>query len=64
MEDKLGHEWITQPTCKVAQSAASKDRLALDRVAGLLDGREWNADTLADIAEAVRDTGRKVEDLP
>ncbi len=41
----------------------TSDKVALDVIARLLDGTEWNgADTLDAIAELLRDTGRKVRD--
>jgi hypothetical protein len=46
-----------------AVDAAPPDSLALDRIAAVLDGREWDADTLDAVAEAVRSTGRPVRDV-
>ena len=39
------------------------DTRALDRIAALLDGREWEAETLDDVAPLVRDSGRLVRDV-
>lgn len=36
------------------------DRDALRRIQAALDGREWTPDTLDEIADAVRQTGRVV----
>jgi hypothetical protein len=38
------------------------DEQALDRIAAALDGREWDADTLDAVAEAIRSTGRTIAD--
>lgn len=35
----------------------------LDAIADFLSGREWDADTLVAIADAVRETGREVRDV-
>jgi hypothetical protein len=39
------------------------DKRAMDLIQDLLDGKEWNSDTLNHIANAVRATGRFVDDL-
>jgi hypothetical protein len=39
-----------------------QDRAALDRIAALLDGREWDASDLDEIAAIVAATGRRVRD--
>jgi hypothetical protein len=36
---------------------------ALSRIAELMDGKEWNADTLEEIATIIRATGRAVEEF-
>jgi len=41
----------------------SKDKLALDQVAQLMSGREWSADTLDEVADIVRATGRTIADV-
>lgn len=38
------------------------DKSALDQIQYLLDGSDWSADTFADVAELVRETGRNIED--
>jgi hypothetical protein len=40
-----------------------KDRNALDDIAELLSGEEWNPETLNTIADLVRETGRDIDDL-
>ena len=40
------------------------DRDALDFIAIILSAREWTADTCSQIADIVRATGRRVDDLP
>jgi hypothetical protein len=40
-----------------------EDSRALDLIQGLLDGKEWNSDTLDNIANTVRATGRCIDDL-
>jgi hypothetical protein len=39
------------------------DERAMDLIQSLLDGKEWNSDTLDNIANAVRATGRCIDDL-
>lgn len=39
------------------------DASALDHIAAILTGSEWNADTITHIADIVRHTGRTVTDL-
>ena len=39
------------------------DERAMDLIQNLLDGKEWNSDTLDHIANAVRATGRCIDDL-
>lgn len=39
------------------------DKSALDQIRHLLDGSEWDAGTIADVAELVRETGRRIEDV-
>ena len=39
------------------------DTEAMNAIQKLMDGREWNADTLDDIADIVRSTSRPVEDV-
>ena len=39
------------------------DSEALDELAELLDGQEWDSDTMAAVAGIVRATGREVGDL-
>ncbi len=39
------------------------DHDAMEAITALLDGVEWNADTLERIAEIVRATGREVRDF-
>lgn len=36
---------------------------ALDAIAAVMDGREWSADTLDEIADLVRTTGRQIRDV-
>lgn len=35
----------------------------LDRIAKLLNGQEWDSDTMSAIAEIIRESGREVKDL-
>jgi hypothetical protein len=39
------------------------DSNALDAIAALMSGTEWEASTLDDIAEIVRSTGRVIDDV-
>lgn len=38
------------------------DKSAMDAIAALMDGKEWDSDTSSAIAELVRETGRHVRD--
>ena len=42
---------------------AAADSHAMNRIAALLSGSEWDADLMAQVAEIVRGTGREVGDL-
>lgn len=42
---------------------AIKSHKALDRIASILSGAEWDADRMMEVAEIVRGTGREVKDL-
>ncbi len=39
------------------------DSAALDRIASLLSGKEWDCDTLLQVAEIIRESGREVADV-
>jgi hypothetical protein len=39
------------------------DSEALNRIADLLSGTEWNIDTLMSISDLVTSTGREIKDL-
>jgi hypothetical protein len=39
------------------------DREAMDYIHDILDGREWDSDTLSEVVEILRETGRDVRDL-
>ena len=43
--------------------SAIKSHKALDRIASILSGAEWDADRMMEVAEIVRGTGREVGDL-
>lgn len=43
--------------------SAIKSHRALDRIASILSGAEWDADLMDQVAEIVRGTGREVKDL-
>lgn len=40
-----------------------KDTEILDKIAGILSGKDWDPDLLNQIADLIRATGRKVEDV-
>lgn len=46
-----------------ALAGSFADRRVLDQIRNLLDGTEWNADTVGYIARIVRGTGRDMRDL-
>jgi hypothetical protein len=45
-----------------AMTALQRDRATLDAIAATLSCREWSADTLDDVADLVRRTGREILD--
>ena len=45
------------------QAMEGAEQAALDAIASLLDGMEWDADTLDAVAAIVRATGRRVRDV-
>lgn len=47
----------------LALGAANGDSAALDRVAALMSGNEWDADTTDAVAAVVRSTGRHIGDV-
>lgn len=52
-------KWFT-----IAQAEANeKDRIALETIHRILDGKEWNSDTMSLVADQVRITGRIVRDV-
>jgi hypothetical protein len=53
----------TQPGDPTRANLAREDATALDAIAAVLHGQEWNADALVTIADAVRKTGRAVDDV-
>lgn len=40
-----------------------RDYKEMNKIASLLSGSEWNSDTIAEIAEIIRGTGRSVDDV-
>jgi hypothetical protein len=40
------------------------DTAAMDKIAGLMSGEEWNSDVMDEVAAVVRATGRPVLDFP
>lgn len=47
----------------VLQASAWQDRQALDAITKLLHKQQWDADTLDNVAELVRATGRTIADV-
>ena len=59
-----GDQYIALEGSAVSALAGSlADRRVLDQIRDLLDGTDWNADTVGVIARIVRGTGREVPDL-
>jgi len=63
------HWMVAQEAAKTAIAAADRaktagptDKAVLDRIAGLMSGKEWDADTLDAIAETVMVTGRTIDE--
>ena len=50
------------PSPEVSKLRAQLDAEALNQIASLLDGTEWDAGTGSEIAAIVRTTGRQVRD--
>lgn len=60
-DDKGSYE-LTDLYVRLAPNG-NRDSIALDRIATLLSGTEWSADTAPTVAEIVRATGRTIADL-
>jgi hypothetical protein len=59
-----GDRYIALEGSAVSALAGSfADQPLLDQIRDLLDGTEWNVDTVGEIARIVRGTGREVRDL-
>jgi hypothetical protein len=57
-------EWTKTMQRSHTVTPATTDSDALDALALLLSGEEWNADTLDAIADTLRGTGRTIADYP
>lgn len=44
------------------KSAYLDDKTAMDRIHALLDGTEWDSDTVSEIADIIEFTGRDIRD--
>jgi hypothetical protein len=65
IELSLPWPYATALARMIVKAARSLDHAAMDAIAELLDGKEWNgADDLGAIAALVRHSGREVRDLP
>lgn len=47
---------------RIKQDEIQRDIDALNAIHTLLDGTEWGSDTLEDVAEIVRETGREIHE--
>lgn len=53
----------TQHSNPIEVDDAMADSHAMNRIAALLSGSEWDADLILQVAEIVKGTGREVSDL-
>ena len=58
-----GVEYYGRDGNPILVDEAIKSHKALDRIASILSGAEWDADRMMEVAEIVRGTGREVGDL-
>lgn len=49
---------------RAEQVARANDSQAMDKIAALLDGTEWDSTTISEVAEIVAATGRRVSEVP
>ena len=54
--------WIVAEKRRAKIAEQQRDLEALNDIHELLDGKEWDSDTLNNIAEIIRETGREVRD--
>ena len=54
--------WIAAEKRRTKREEVKRDLEALEDIHKLLDGTEWDTDTLLAIAEIVRETGRKIRE--
>jgi hypothetical protein len=54
--------WLANEKRKAARAEIQRDLEALKDIHALLDGKEWGTDTLEQIAEILRETGREIRE--
>ena len=54
--------WVSAEKRRAAIADVKRDLDALDDIHHILDGTEWGSDTLEQIAEIIRETGRKIRE--
>ena len=56
-------KWLAGEKRRAKREEMNRDIEALNAIHQLLDGKEWDTDTLDQIAEVLRETGREVRGL-
>jgi hypothetical protein len=54
--------WLANEERKAKAADIKRDIEALEDIHQLLDGKEWGSDTLEQIAEVIRETGREIRE--
>lgn len=54
--------WLANEKRKAKAADIKRDLEALNDIHVLLDGKEWGSDTLEQIAEVIRETGREIRE--
>jgi hypothetical protein len=62
MASKNTRTWPAIERRRAVAAETRRDLDALNDIWRLLDGQEWDNDTLNDIAEVIRETGREIKE--
>lgn len=54
--------WLANEKRRAKRDEIQRDLEALNEIHTILDGKEWGSDTLEDIAEVIRGTGREIRE--
>lgn len=56
------YSWIAAEKRRAKREEVQRDLEALNDIHSLLDGTEWDSDTLEQIADILRETGREIRE--